>query len=163
MSPHGTSRHFGSAQILGRFWSEADIEPRTRLAESVENDPKRTWASTWAQVEGDVRRRSNRALPPPLCMFVEFRQEHFLMVSACRHLRDLTCDGARAASASQCLQSRRARTTMYERDGDILANAAKRIGSPPSNNLVDKNVAVPTVLDELLSRRGAAGNEDGTV
>jgi hypothetical protein len=41
----GTSRHFGSAQILGRFRSEADIEPRTRPAESVENDPSRTWAS----------------------------------------------------------------------------------------------------------------------
>jgi hypothetical protein len=29
------AHHFGSAQILGRFRSEADIEPRTRPAEST--------------------------------------------------------------------------------------------------------------------------------
>jgi hypothetical protein len=28
-STHGTSRHFAAAQQFGRFWSEADIEPRS--------------------------------------------------------------------------------------------------------------------------------------
>ena len=44
MSPCGPSRHFAATQDVCRFRSEADMSRLVRPGQSVENDPKATFA-----------------------------------------------------------------------------------------------------------------------